>query len=64
MYEHRTTYRGYTICLSGEDSTWSSRVEPVTPDFPILPQPVSDNHRSWGRAFFAAKREIDRILAG
>jgi hypothetical protein len=62
MHVHYTIYRGYSIYLTGADSKWSVRVEPLTPDFPILSRPVSDGYRSWGRAYFQAKRQIDRIL--
>ena len=64
MYNHRAVYRGYAIYLSGADLTWSVRVERLTPEFPLLRQPAFDGHSSWGRALRAAKREIDRILAG
>ena len=64
MHNHRSVYRGYAIYLSGLDSTWSFRVEPLTPEFPLLRQPAFGNHSSWGRALRTAKREIDRVLAG
>ena len=63
MHVHQSIYRGYAIYLSGADLTWSVRVEPLTPEYPILSQPLSKGHRSWGRAYSKARREIDRILA-
>jgi hypothetical protein len=54
-------YRGYRICISAEDSLWSTRTEPITPDHPILSQPVSDGHQSRVAALRSAKREIDRL---
>lgn len=64
MFKHRAVYRSYAIYLSGADETWSFRIEPLTPEFPLLRQPALGGHRSWGRALRTAKREVDRILAG
>ncbi len=57
----RAHYRGYRIILSLEGSSWSSRTEPITPERPILSQPVSEGHPSRVTALRAAKREIDRL---
>ena len=64
MHNHRAVYRGYAIYLSGSDLSWSYRIEPLTPDFPLLRQPAIGGHSSWGRALRIAKRETDRILVG
>ena len=64
MYNHRAVYRGYAIYLSGLDLAWSYRIEPLTPEFPILRQPKIAGHSSWGRALRVAKREVDRIRLG
>jgi hypothetical protein len=63
MYVHRTIYKGYSISLAGADSNWSFRIERLTPEFPLLSHPLSEGHRSWGRALSSAKREIDRIVS-
>ena len=60
MHHHRAVYRGY----SGVDSAWSYRIEPLTPEFPILRQPKIGGFSSWARALRVAKREVDRIIAG
>jgi hypothetical protein len=54
-------YRGYRISLSAEDSLWSTRTEPISPEHPILGQPVSVGHRSRTDALRSAKRDVDRL---
>ena len=63
MYVHRTIYKGYSISLAGADLNRSFRIERLTPEFPLLSRPLSEGHRSWGRALSSPKREIDRIVS-
>lgn len=63
MHSSRTVYRGYAIFISGAVA-WTFRAEPISPDLPILRNPESASYTSRGEALRAAKREIDRLLAG
>jgi len=58
----RTVYRGYAICITGVGSSWSFLVEPTRPDLPILANPKSDGHLSWGKALKKAKQQVDLLL--
>jgi hypothetical protein len=63
MGNHRSIYRGYAIYIWGAETNLSFRVDRLAPDLPILSNPVSDGHGSWGSALTGAKREIDRVLS-
>jgi len=60
----RTIYRGYAVHIFGESPLWSFRAEPMTPELPLLANPVKDGYGSWGKALTKARREIDRLLSG
>lgn len=60
----RSVYRCFAIYVSGGDSAWSFRAEPITADLPILKRSVFEGHASRGAALRTAKREIDRLLLG
>ena len=64
MRSIRSVYRGFAIYVSGENSVWSFRAEPITADLPILTRAVFEGHASRGAALRAAEREIDRLLLG
>ena len=64
MPPHRAIYRGYAIYVSGGASNWTTRVEPVHPDLPIMHCHLSDGHASRGSALQSVKNEIDRLLSG
>ena len=49
--------------ITGEDTAWSSRAEPVHADLPILALPTFVGHQTRGSALSAAKRHIDHLLA-
>jgi hypothetical protein len=64
MRSIRSVYRGFAIYVSGRNSTWSFRAEPITADLPILTRSMFEGHPSRGAAWRTAKREIDRLLLG
>ena len=64
MRSIRSVYRCFAIYVSGGDSAWSFRAEPITADLPILKRSVFEGHASRGAALRTAKREIDRLLLG
>jgi hypothetical protein len=59
----RSVYRGYAIYVSGGNSSWSFRAEPITEDLPILTRAVFERHASRGMALRTAKRQIDRLVS-
>jgi hypothetical protein len=63
MRVHRAVYRGYAIYVSGVDTSWSFRAEPIFSDLPILSRSTFDGPDSQGTALRAAKRQIDRLLS-
>jgi hypothetical protein len=64
MRDFRAVYRGYAIYVSGGNSAWSFRAEPITADLPILTRSVFEGHASRGAALRTAEREIDHLLLG
>ena len=64
MRSVRSVYRGYAIYVSGGNSSWSFRAEPITADLPILTRAVFEGHASRGTALRTAKRQIDHLVSG
>jgi hypothetical protein len=64
MRSIRSVYRGFAVYVSGGNSAWSFRAEPITADLPILTRSVFDGHASQGAALKTAEREIDHLLLG
>jgi hypothetical protein len=62
LREHRSVYRGYAIYVSGSNSSWSFRAEPIYSDLPILPSASFDGYVSQGAALRTAKQQIDHLF--
>jgi hypothetical protein len=63
MDAFRATYRGYYIYIVREWEQWSFRIEPATPDLPILARPLLARFASIEIAMSEARNRINRVAA-
>jgi hypothetical protein len=59
----RTTYRGYSVEVVGEGSSWRASAWPMTRDLPILAMSLFRGATSEALALSKVKERIDRRLA-